>query len=187
MHHVQVAVAMGGGERRTTGVRDDAELARVARSSMMTTAPELRVLTASGHGAGLRLESAGSQDGPTLGFKAIDAVYAYEHVPGDGALSLVGFVGPSRTRARVGQYCYSSPASVLDPCGKWPPPPDLHAYDHVAWGGVLGIDGSMRMGSILVGLELAWRVTRPVEDSPVGWNQMVMAQARVGFDFAVAQ
>jgi hypothetical protein len=187
VHHAQIGVAIGGGERRTSGVRDDAELARVARSPVMTTAPELRVLTASGHGGGVRIESAGSQDGPTLRVKAIEAVYAYEHVAGDGVLSLVGFAGPSRTRAKVAQYCYSSPSSILDPCGNWPPPPDLHAYDHVAWGGVLGIDGSARLGSLLVGIELAWRATRPVEDSPVGWNHMVMAQARIGLDIALAQ
>jgi hypothetical protein len=36
------------------------------------------------------------------------------------------------------------------------------------------------------GVELAWRATRPVEDSPVGWNHVVMAQARVGLDIAFA-
>jgi hypothetical protein len=186
VHHVQIDVAIGGGERRTTGVRDDAELARVARSPVMTTGPELRLLTASGHGGGIRLESASSQDGPSLSVDAVEAVYAYERVAADGVLSLVGFAGPSRTRAHVAHYCYSDPSGILDPCGKWPPPPDLHAYDHVAWGGVLGIDGSARLGSVLVGLELAWRATRPVEDSPVGWNHMVMAQARVGLDIALA-
>jgi hypothetical protein len=35
-------------------------------------------------------------------------------------------------------------------------------------------------------VELAWRATRAVEDSPVGWNHIVMAQARVGLDIAFA-
>ena len=32
----------------------------------------------------------------------------------------------------------------------------------------------------------AWRATRPVEDSPVGWNHVIRAQARVGLDTAFA-
>jgi len=52
--------------------------------------------------------------------------------------------------------------------------------------GVAGVTGSAWAGSFLVGVELAWRWTRPVEDSPAGWNHIVIAQAQVGLDIAFA-
>jgi hypothetical protein len=189
VHHVQVDVAVGAGERRTTGVRDDPELSSVAASSMTTTAPAVRWFTPSGHGGGVRAEAGRGDGGPTLRVKAIDAFYAYERIVADGAVSLAGFAGPSRTAANVVNYCYAEPHSIIDFCGgrgNWPPPPDLHAYDQVAWGGVLGLGASARAGSLLLGLDLAWRATRPFDSSPVGWNHTVMAQLRLGLDIAFA-
>jgi hypothetical protein len=52
--------------------------------------------------------------------------------------------------------------------------------------GVAGVTGSVWAGSFLVGVDLARRATRPVEDSPAGWNRVVIAQARVGLDIAFA-
>jgi len=48
----------------------------------------------------------------------------------------------------------------------------------------IGCDGRPGGGRFLVGVALAWRATSAGEDSPVGWNPMVVAQARVGLDHA---
>jgi hypothetical protein len=187
-HHVQLDVGLGAGERRTTGVRDDPELSAVAASAITSTSPGVRWFSPSGHGGGLRMDSSRGDDGPTLRVKAIDATYAYERVVADGRVSLVGFAGPSRSSARVTSYCYSAPDSLFGCPGgaHWPPPPDLHAYDHVAWGGVLGLGASARAGSVLLGLDVGWRATRPFESSPVGWNHIMTAQLRFGVDIAFA-
>jgi hypothetical protein len=52
--------------------------------------------------------------------------------------------------------------------------------------GVVGVTGGAPTGGFLVGEELGWRAPRPVEDSTVGWNHIVMAQARVELDLALA-
>ena len=185
-HHVQVDVGFVGGERRTSGVRS-AELSSVASSSLTSTAAGVRAFTAGGHGGGVRTDRGGGDGHLTASVRAVDAFYSYERVVADGVVSLAGFAGPSRTEQRVTNYCYSDPRSIIDLCsdGKhWPPPPDLHAYDHVAWGGVVGLGASARAGSILVGAELAWRATRPLDASPVGWNHQVMAELRIGLDLA---
>jgi hypothetical protein len=188
-HHVVTAVGIGGGRRSVGGVQS-AEMSAVASSSAVVNGGGTRYLSPSGHGGGVQFEVLSGSGSPGLSVKALDAVYAYEYVAGDGLVSLVGFAGPSRTSAKAVNYCYSAPKSLLQCSGPgvhWPEPPDLDDYNGVAWGGVAGLTAGVRLGSLLVGGELTWRATRPSGDTHVGWNQSLSAQLRVGLDIAVAQ
>lgn len=140
---------------------------------------DLRLFHPSGHGGGVRIAGVTELSlfgGRTDAAFVLDLPYAYRFVAPKRGWHVVPtlFAGPSliRTSATYREECFLGCTNS--------PPPDLHAHDHLALGGVLGGSLDVHVGRAFVGVDLSARHVLAVSSSTVDGDDELLALLRVG-------
>jgi hypothetical protein len=140
---------------------------------------DFRLFHPSGHGGGVRVAGlteiklfGGREDGAFV----LDVPYAFRFNDQESGWHFVPtlLAGPSlvRTSATYREECFLGCSNT--------PPPDLHARDHVALGGVLGGSLDLHRGRAFVGIDMSARRVLAVDNASVDGDTQLMTLLRFG-------